>query len=568
MLTLGNESDQNKLDIWKMCSRDFLFWVNTFVWTYNPKLTPAPTEIPFITYDFQDWALLQADDSIDRPQDDGTFGQDILFEKSSRDMGASWMCILPIAWRWQFREMQSFLMVSRKEEYVDKTGDPKCLFWKLDYIHKNQPGWLLPSGCGGDRKNPHRSKLHLRNPENGSVVDGESTTGDVARGDRRTAILLDEFAFVENGNKVLSSTGDATNCRLFNSTPNGAGNGFYAVRERKGVNRLRLHWSIHPDKAKGLYYDENGKPRSPWYDRECERRASALEIAQELDIDYLASGSQFFDVEVIDQIKNTDVCDPTHRGDVVFNKETAEFKEFISDESGKLRLWCDLVNGKPSIETNYSVGVDIATGTGASNSVISIADSNTGEKVGEWSDPHTDPSKLGYYAVALCHWFSGECGNAFMTWESNGPGRIFGKTVIDLGYRYIYYKRNENSLDKKQSDIPGWQSSRDSKLTLLGEYRRALAKKEFINRHLAAISECEDYVYLAGGGVAHQASQDTEDPSGARDNHGDRVIADALAFFGCAEQTKVDVPEAPEKNQCFAARRDRYEAAKQKAGEW
>jgi hypothetical protein len=36
-------------------------------------------------------------------------------------------------------------------------------------------------------------------------------------------------------------------------------------------------------------------------------------------------------------------------------------------------------------------------------------------------------------------------------------------------------------------------------------------------------------VYLPTGEIAHARSQSKEDPSGAKQNHGDRVIADALA---------------------------------------
>ena len=52
----------------------------------------------------------------------------------------------------------------------------------------------------------------------------------------------------------------------------------------KGV---RLHWSLHPDKAQGLYYDETGKPRSPWYDNEIEaKQMTKAAVARELDISY------------------------------------------------------------------------------------------------------------------------------------------------------------------------------------------------------------------------------------------------------------------------------------------
>jgi hypothetical protein len=567
MIRLGSRSYEDAKDIWAMCARDFLFYVNTFCWTFDPRRNPSA--LPFITYLFQDYSLLQIDESIDNPQPDGGCGEDILTEKS-RDMGASWMSLLPIEWRWHFRPRQSFLCVSRKEDYVDKYGDPKSLFWKFDFIHKNLPGWLRPTGCDGSKDNPYRAKLHLLNPDNESVIDGESTTGDVARGDRRTAILLDEFAFVENGDRVLASTGDATNCRIFNSTPNGTGNAFYTIRERqdRGLRILRLHWTVHPLKAKGLYYDEDGKPHSPWYDKECKRRASALEIAQELDIDYLASGSQFFDQGILDRIKKEDVCIPAYQGEIAYCSERGEFIGFSSDSKGDMRLWCDLIGGNPPTDTNYSIGCDVATGTGASNSVISVADATTGRKVAEYSNSHIMPHRLAFLAVAIARWFKGECGQGYLIWENNGPGRIFGNTVKEIGYRHVYYRRNENSLSRKETDTPGWASTKENKLSLLGGYRRALASRAFVNRHLAAIEECEAYVYLPGGGIAHQGSQMSADPSGAKDNHGDRVIADALACMGCGEQARAESVVVANEKHCFAARRESFERSRRSRSAW
>ena len=98
-----------------------------------------------------------------------------------------------------------------------------------------------------------RNKLKLINLENGSKIEGESTTDNIGRGGRRTSMLIDEFAAFEGGGyDVLSATADNTNSRVFNSTPNGTGNAFYAQLQ-KGTPRLRFHWSRHPEKAEGLY---------------------------------------------------------------------------------------------------------------------------------------------------------------------------------------------------------------------------------------------------------------------------------------------------------------------------
>jgi len=546
-------SEHDRAALRRMCSEDLLFYVNAFCWTYDPRLE-SPM-VPFITYGFQDETFLELDDSIGK--------KDICIKKS-RDMGASWMLCTLFEWRWHFRHGQSFLLVSRNEEYVDKPGNSKCLFWKIDYLLKNQPGWLLPRYT--------RTHLRLTNDENGSAIDGESTTGDVARGDRRTAIGLDEFAAfdVDAGYKALASTRDATRSRIFNSTPDGVGNAFYDVSHSEQVKQVVLHWTKHPVKALGLYVGENGKARSPWYDEECRRCIHPQEIAQELDIDFHGSDFQFFDPKEINRLVVQHCRPPLFVGDIEFDADSMQPRCFTARPKGLLRLWCGVdASGQVASDRGYVMGVDIAAGTGSSNSVISIADRKTGEKIGELATPNMRPDELARYAVALARWLRDDTGNgAYMIWEAPGPGRNFGDVVIESGYRNVYYRTREESLSKNQTLIPGWWPVKDAKRAVFGDYRRALLDGRFINRSRDAMDELREIVYTANGSIEHSKATRTVDPSGARDNHGDRPTADALCCYALARRTPVpqerkeQVPEGSilARRQMADDRRRRLEA--------
>jgi len=536
--------------------------------------------------------------------------RDLLVEKS-RDMGASWLCVVAVAWCWLFKPMQSFLLVSRSAEYVDKPGNPKALFWKFDFLVNNLPRWLQPDGY--DTVN-HRRKMHATNPENNSVIDGESTTGRVARGDRRTAIILDEFAAVDTGESVLSATRDATPCRIFNSTPEGTNNAFYQMK-CSNIDKLRLHWTIHPLKAKGLYSCKDGartaidteywstvkdpggemvkldklitdrqvplpddKLRSVWYANECERAGSAREIAQEIDIDYEGSGHQFFSPDRIqDAIKNYARL-PVCVGELEFDSVTCDPIRFREDPKGNLKLWCMVdFDGNPIFSNRLSVGADISAGTGASNSCLSGIDVQLHEKVFELASPFTRPEGFAKIAVALCKWFRGDenIRSPFLIWESNGPGRQFGSRVIELGYSNIYYRKNDTSITKKVSDIPGWAATPESKVTLLGEYRAAVEGEKFLNRSREALEETLEYVFSTGGNVVHARSVNKADPSGAKSNHGDRVTADALAWKGLGEVSHVvkrsdepDVPVGSLKWRMQQKEKDKFPAGKSLDGAW
>ena len=570
MILTGCSDSKAAEELWIMCSRDPLFYINTFVFTYDPRRQPSA--LPFITYEYQDDAILSIEDAL---------GDHDLFIEKSRDMGASWLCIFGFEYRFHFRPLQSFLCVSRKEDLVDKTEDPDCLFWKMDFIHTNQPGWLRP--------NVNRTKLHIYNIENGSTIDGSSTTGDVGRGGRRTAVLLDEFASVDDGHAVLRATRDTTTCRLFNSTPKGTGNAFYDMKQTD-VAKLRMHWSKHPIKSAGMYISENGslklidtaftfpadyefildgKLRSPWYDGQCKRAAHTMEIAQELDIDYLGSDYQFFDGIVLDRIQKEQVKEPYLVGDLDFDVNTLLPHGFIERDKGPLLLWAYVdAQGNLPEDRNYVLGVDVAAGTGASNSCISITDCKTKEKIGEYAVNKYKPHELAKVAVAMARWLKGSSGTARLIWEANGPGREFGDTVIELGYRNVYYRVNERSLSKKQSDTPGWFSTKEGKLALLGDYRKALAANEFINRSYQAIREAREYVFTAAGSVDHAGSINTIDPTGARENHGDRVIADALCWRGMKEFHTAAAVEQEIPDHCIFARRMQVDKRKHQTLYW
>ena len=512
----------------ELCRTDVSFWVSTFCMTYDPRLK-CPTT-PFALYDFQKMACQQIEEAAND-------GEDICIAKS-RDVGASWLCLAALLHRWLFRTDQAILLVSRNESYVDGRGNPKSLFWKLDAMLGHLPIWMLPRY---DRK-----KLSLKNLDNGSIIDGESTTGDVARGDRRSVVLLDEFAAFAPGDdfRALSSTRDVSPCRIFLSTPCGASNAFATVAKNSSVRQIRLHWADHPKKGLGKFRDSKGRWRSPWYDKEVTRCSSPIEAAQELDIDFAGSTGAFFDHERLDHVAKRHVRPSMVRGDMEFGDDPKQCS-FQKSPGGKLLLWLEPnAAGLPPSDRRYVIGIDISAGTGASNSCLSVVESKVHEKVAEFAVPDMRPDKLAKYAVALANWFKDGSGRpAVLIWEAHGPGRIFGDVVVEVGHREIWYRVAENTIDRTPSRSMGWIPTRDSKQALLGRYRKALFNEEFVNHSREAIDECREFIYDASGGVEHALSINAQDRSGAKSNHGDRVIADALACLAIGGNRHISIPK-------------------------
>mgnify|MGYP003118882607 FL=1 len=155
-----------------------------------------------------------------------------------------------------------------------------------------------------------------------------------------------------------------------------------------------------------------------------------------------------------------------------------------------------------------------------------------------------------------------------MVWEAAGPGRIFGDVVVsDLNYREVFLRKSEGRISKRQSEMLGWYPTRDTKITLFGNYRNSLYSEKFINRSAEAMKEHREIIYTAGGSIEHSGSHGT-DPSGARMNHGDRVTADALLNLVLGNQTSSESESPVENGYSIGWRRRRADDQARKASQW
>lgn len=552
-------------DLMTICSKSILFWINTFCFTYKQfdidpikhKQVPAKNKhIPFITWDIQDKLVLRALYKI-------IAGEDLGCDKS-RDMGATWIFLAVLHWIWLFWPDSKILELSRTEDYVDKSGNHKALFWKHDYINLWLPEWMTPPDVGPGQKN--RTKMRLHNELNGSTIEGESTTRNAARGDRRTVVLMDEFAAVENGEEMRSATTDVTPCRLINSTPLGPGTAYTRWIKSGQIEVFILDWRDHPEKGLERYtvYDEEKrawKIRSPWYDNEAKRR-SPQEMAQEIDRDHIGSGSIFFDPNMVETHKILFGAEPKGRYNIELVPGVAndELKDIIKKKDlkkvyckrapkGPLKIWTNLIDGRPDQSKSYTFGIDISKGQGASNSVVSVRCEQTGEKIAEWASALLPPYEFARVVVALAIWVGGANPRKlpFLIWEANGdPGIDFGKLMVKVFiYPYFYRDESTGKITTKQTQKYGFHSSRIKKEELLGTYRRHLAIGGFINHSIMALDEVVSYVYYDGGGIGPATL--VEESSSARMVHGDRVIADALSCWSTKQsfQLKNSGPSAP-----------------------
>jgi hypothetical protein len=570
------------------CAESTLFYINAFAWTYKlhdftdaGKKIPNPKpHVPFITWPVQDKVVTSIDNAI-------MGGEDLGIDKS-REMGATWIILAALDKYFLFKPDSQILLLSRNEDFVDQAGNHKSLFWKVDYLHSRLPEWLCPPGVLR-RGQKNRTHMHVHNELNGSAIDGEATTAHAARGDRRLAVMMDEFAAVQRGREMRTATADVSPCRIVNSTPI-AGSEYCQWIDSGKIKVLRLPWWEHPEKGKGRYVvqDEITKKwtiRSPFYDIEDERR-SAREMAQELDMDHLQSGELYFEPHIIEQHKALFARPPLYRCDIEFiddmgkegvrkmvaKKSSKAVKFCRRTRNGKLQWWGDLVDKRPDQSKTYTFGIDISRGQGASNSVISIRCNETGEKIGEWADANTPPYDLAEITMAIALWVGGRNPRRLpmLIWEMNGPGWDFGRLVVKE-YKYPFYYKDAPTgrVTKTVSNKYGWHNSGGQKKeALLSQYRQMIAHGGIINHSEAALDEMFLYVYYENSGTIGPAFL-VEESSSAKKTHGDRVMADALTLLlETPHQAGGESGPSPPKNSP-AWRRQLHEVKKrQKRREW
>jgi hypothetical protein len=270
-----------------------------------------------------------------------------------------------------------------------------------------------------------------------------------------------------------------------------------------------------------------------------------VEIATQLDIDYQGSDYPFFDPDTLRQLIDEFSSPPKYKGTLM--ADAVGEPEFVNDGEGFLKVWCDLDDDmRPRSDRDYVIGVDVSQGTQASDTVFSVGDRLSGEKVAEWADNRTPTYRAAFICVALANMFKADGGRgAYIIWEATGPGRTFGRAIVDeMRYGNVYFHTDDLRMTKKMSDKPGWFSTQEAKKDLLAHYRHSLFNKHFINPSERALIEASEYVFLASGKIEHSGAAHSIDPSNRGSGHGDRVIADAL----CAKivtQTRVELKEKP-----------------------
>lgn len=553
----------------EVCREDCLFWFNAFCWIFEPRpkklgnLT-APNQMPFIAWEHQVPEILTIREHLGF--------SDIGVEKS-RGEGMSWLSVLFAMRDFTLNPNTAIGMISKDEDAANDPNNQDSLIWKCIFTLEKLPPWM-----GGKRDVDWKHDTGrgvLRNLRNGSTIATFAATGNAASGGRKAYFVMDELSkFPRPADRdVMASTQHVTNSRLIVSTPKGSEGAYYDVMHSPtNMVRVVLDWKKNPTRNRGLYQLVDGRPvaidpinnplpqnyidlsddvldmysrlrrkgfklegkeRSPWYDRECDRPgATPQNIAQELDRDYGGSAYRVFGNQFMSKFEKA--CMPVVKvGDMNFNRETLESVSFMESDGGPLKLWIPLDTvGRPP-RSIYTLGCDVSAGTGgsySSNSTIVGIDSTTGEQVLEFAANTVPPTEFADLAIAIAKWL----GDAYLCWESNGPGTAFSKRVFERKYFNIFYRKVEWRRGDQKTKEAGWWTDDRSKEILFEQMQTAVLLGDVVFRSNELLKECGQYVRKEGKIVHALVKNASDDSKGA--SHGDRVIGAGVAIVGMKDR--------------------------------
>ena len=243
-------------------SKNPIDFINDWIVTYDPKRKLGT--IPLILFPRQEEYILWLMERLEKVEDG-------VVEKS-REVGLTEISIGFTIWAWLYVENIKIGWGSRKQDLVDRIGDPDSIFEKMRSKLRFIPKELMPVGFS-EEKNAFFMKLI--NPENGNTVIGEA--GDnIGRGGRNTIYFKDESAFYERPNLIEASLSENADIKIDISTSNGAGIPFHDKIVSGIYPIFVFDWRDDPRKDQDWYNDRVAK-------------LGSLIVAREIDRDHTAS---------------------------------------------------------------------------------------------------------------------------------------------------------------------------------------------------------------------------------------------------------------------------------------
>ena len=411
---------------------------------------PIQGKIPFHLYNFQE-----------------TVVEDLMQHRfniilKARQLGMSTITAGYSLWMMTFHQDKNILVIATKQEVA------KNLVTKVRVMHANLPSWLKQP-CVED------NKLSLRY-KNGSQIKAVASGDESGRSEALSLLILDEAAFIDKidtiwaaASQTLSTGGQC----IALSTPNGVGNWFHRtwVDAEDGLNDFnftRLLWDIHPDRQQEWRTDQD-------------KLLGPAMAAQECDCDFITSGQNVIDGIILEEMKNTTVCEPAEKRGIDSN------------------IW---VWEPPNYTKDYIVSADVSRGDGTDYSAFHIIELESCKQVAEYKG-RISTRDFGNMLVNIAN----EYNEALLVVENNNIGWAAIQQIIDRDYPKLFYMSkdlkwvdtqrqvtNRHYREEKQM-VPGFTMSMKTRPLVIAKLEEFFREKAVHVQSHRLIDELFVFIY-------------------------------------------------------------------------
>ena len=403
------------------------------------------------------------------------------------------------------------------------------------------PKWV-GTGFSADKNSQRHYKL-----TNGCEVKAVATSRDALRGYTPTILIFDEAAYIEADGDFWAacmaslSTGGKV---IVVSTPNGYDAIYYEIYDQslRGMNDFKvteMFWHRDPRYTKDLYmvktndlvhfllnreeynlddvivdlsmenpydrdhtivtdYIEQGyKPCSSWFEGMVKKlKYDRRKVAQELECNFLGSGDNVFDSEMMTDIAQNHVKEPQAKM-----------------MGGGLWIFKEPVNGH-----KYVMGVDVSRGDSEDFSCVQIIDFDAREQVLEYVGK-VPPDILAEIAYK---W--GTMYNAYCVVDlTGGMGVATARKMQEMGYQAGMYVDNVDTTNKWKFDpkmnekIPGINFN-SKRVQIIASFEESMRHK-FRIYSSRLYNEMNTFVYINGR------------PDHQKNHHDDCIMSISMAIY-------------------------------------
>lgn len=401
----------------------------------------------------------------------------------SRQLGISTLVAGYSLWLMLFNKDKNIVCIATKQETA------KNMVTKVSFMYENLPSWLR-----GNEKPLENNKLSLK-LSNGSKIKAVSSATDAGRSEAVSLLIFDESSFIENMDTIFASAQQtiSTGGKIIAlSTPNGVGNWFHRTWQKAEIGEnsfvpIRLPWTVHPERDQ------------KWRDQQDADLGTKL-AAQECDGDFMTSGDTVFEADVLKFYEDNQIQNPIEKRGM----------------DGNLWVW-----EIPDYSKSYIVSADVARGDGKDYSTAHVIELESLTQVAEYRGL-IGTRDFGNFLVGL----ASEYNDALLAVENANIGWDVVQTVIDRGYKNLYYSSRTESFTSEQWNrrgendmVPGHTTSAKTRPIMIEKVREYVGEKLCILHSKRLIEEMKVFSWKNGKAQAQEGYND------------DLIMALAIAFY-------------------------------------